>query len=108
MVGAFFMPKFIKFILGKVMDNEQQKNIQEFVTYLLNLTPNEMGILGSAVGILLSQVLNPAQQNVFGNFLELVGQVMLAIGAQGQYINGLKIDPDTSKIINNCYPRKEK
>lgn len=89
------------------MDNETSQWIQDFVTYLLNLTPNEMGIFASALGVILSQPLNPAQQNTFGNFFELIGQVMLAIAAQGQYINSLQSNPDTSKIINNCYPRKE-
>lgn len=90
------------------MNNEQQQGIQEFVTYLLNLTPNEMGIFSATVGTILAQYLSPPQQNIVGNFFESVGQVILTIGAQGQYINSLKINPDTSKIINNCYPRKEK
>ena len=83
------------------MNEEQIQQLQKFVEYLLDLTPNEMALLGSAIAILLSQPLNPAQ-------LELVGQIMLAMGAQGQYINSLLNDPDTSKIINNCYPRKDK
>ena len=87
------------------MNEEQIEQLQKFVEYLLNLTPNELALLGSAIAI--SQPLTPAQQNVFGNLLELVGQIMLAMGAQGQYINSLKSNPDTSKIINNCYPRKE-
>lgn len=89
------------------MNEEQIEQLQKFVEYLLNLTPNEMALLGSAIAILLSQPLTPTQQNVFGNLLELVGQIMLAMGAQGQYINSLKSNPDTSKIVNNCYPRKE-
>ena len=89
------------------MNEEQIEQLQKFVEYLLNLTPNEIALLGSAIAILLSQPLTPAQQNVFGNLLELVGQIMLAMGAQGHYINSLKSNPDTSKIINNCYPRKE-
>ena len=84
------------------MNEEQIEQLQKFVEYLLDLT-----LLGSAIAILISQPLNPAQQNVFGNLLELVGQIMLAMGAQGQYINSLKSNPDNSKIINNCYPRKE-
>ncbi len=86
------------------MDNEQQQKIQEFVTYLLNLTPNEIGILGSVIGVLLSQYLTPIQQNVFGNFFELVGQVMLAIGSQGQYVNEQSQNKDSDSIRNNCYP----
>lgn len=90
------------------MTEEQEKQIQEIVTYLLTLTPNEVGVLGSAIGIIICQGLTPSQQNTIGNFFELIGQVVLAIGAQGQYVNILKVNPDTSKIINNCYPRKEK
>ena len=49
------------------MNEEQIQQLQKFVEYLLDLTPNEMALLGSAIAILLSQPLNPAQQNVCVN-----------------------------------------
>ncbi len=90
------------------VNNDQQQKIQEFVTYLLNLTPNELGALGSLLGVLLSQNLTPIQQNVFGNFFELIGQVMLAMGSQGQYVNETQIEDSHDTIINNEYPQKKR
>ncbi|MCH5172183.1 MAG: hypothetical protein J1F31_05105 [Erysipelotrichales bacterium] len=90
------------------MNNEQNEKVRDFIEYILNLTPNEIGIITSALGVLLSQNLSPMQQNVVGNFFELVGQVILMISAQGQYINTTNEDDYSPKVINNCLPKKRR
>lgn len=90
------------------MNNEQNEKIRDFIEYILNLTPNEMGIITSALGIILSQNLSAMQQNVVGNFFELVGQVILMISAQGQYINATKADDYSPQVVNNSLPRKSR
>lgn len=90
------------------MNNEQNEKVRDFIEYILNLTPNEIGIITSALGVLLSQNLSPMQQNVVGNFFELLGQVVLMISAQGQYINVTKEDDYSPKVINNSLPRKRR
>lgn len=47
-------------------------------------TPRELAILTTAIGIIISSKLNINQQNVVGNFLEGVGQIVLVIAAQAQ------------------------
>ena len=90
------------------MNNEQNEKVRDFVEYILNLTPNEMGVIASAVGVLLSQPLTAMQQNSIGNFFELVGQVMLAISAQGQYANATKESDYSPQVVNNSLPRKRR
>ncbi len=87
------------------MNKEQEKKIIEFANYLLNLTPNEITILASFIGLFFSQFLTPNQQNVLGNFFELIGQVLITMGAQGQYITA--DDDEDAAIVNNRYPHKK-
>lgn len=88
------------------MNNEQNQQVRDFIEYILNLTPNEIGIITAALGVLLSQNLSPMQQNVIGNFFELIGQVILMISAQGQYINTTKEDDYSPQVVNNVLPRR--
>lgn len=62
--------------------SDDEKNIKEFATFLLNLSPNEFAGLSVAIGFLFSQVLDPYAQQSAGNFFECLGQVMLTISSQ--------------------------
>ncbi|MBW9159144.1 hypothetical protein G9F71_012345 [Clostridium sp. FP2] len=53
------------------------KNIEEY-------TPCELATLATVVGILIAEKLNVNQQNVVGNFLVGVAQIILIIAAQAQ------------------------
>lgn len=66
------------------MTRNQQEEIRNYADFLYGLSGNEMGFLASAIGLLLSQNLNPYQVNSLGNFLEAIGQLMLSIGSQEQ------------------------
>lgn len=55
-------------------------------SFLSNISPLEFGTIGCLVGLLISIPLNSNEQNSIGNFLELVGQVILTVQAQ-QSIN---------------------
>lgn len=58
--------------------------IKKYASFLDNLSPNELGILASLIGLTLSQSLDYNEQNALGNFLEAIGQIIQCIGAQGQ------------------------
>lgn len=88
------------------MEREQEDQIRDFVEYLTNLTPNEVALIASLSGMFLGQFLSPLQQNVFGNFFELLGQILLSMGAQGEYINATKENDYNPKIINDSLPKK--
>lgn len=66
------------------MNKFSQEEIKNYASFLYGLTGNELALLASAAGFLLSQGINSNQINSLGNFLEGVGQIMLIIGAQEQ------------------------
>ena len=49
-------------------------------------TPCELATLATVVGVIIAAKLNVNEQNVIGNFLVGVGQIILIIAAQGQNI----------------------
>lgn len=85
---------------------EQDEQIRDFVEYIINLTPNEVAIIASAIGIIIGQPLTPMQQNLFGGFLQLVGQELLTMYTQAAYVQATNDPNYNPKIINNVLPRK--
>lgn len=53
-----------------------------FSEFLNSLSPLEFGAIGCLAGLLISVPLSSNEQNIVGNFLELVGQVILTVQAQ--------------------------
>lgn len=64
------------------MNNNQE--IKQFANFLNRLSGNELALIGMVSGYVISQGLTSDQLGALGNFFELVGQVMLTIGAQEQ------------------------
>ena len=50
--------------------------------YIFSLSGTEYAIIGALLGLVIGSKLTINQQNSVGNFLELVGQTLLAISAQ--------------------------
>lgn len=78
--------------------NFGEKDIKNYADFLNHLTPNELAVIASLVGIYLSQGLTANQQNAIGNFLEAIGQIIQCIGAQQQ-----NLEENKTK-----YPKKPK
>ena len=79
------------------MNDDSIKNFinydfQSLASYLKKLSPIEFSTLASLIGLILIPSLSTNEQNSVGNFLELIGQVLLTSGAQGQLLN-----PDLSQ-----------
>lgn len=53
-----------------------------FSKFLSSLSPTEFTALGCVIGLIITSSLNNNEQNSVGNFLELVGQVILTAQAQ--------------------------
>ena len=53
-----------------------------FSKFLASLAPLEFTTLGCIIGLIITSSLNNNEQNSIGNFLELVGQVILTNQAQ--------------------------
>lgn len=64
------------------MRDYSKNNYQKFADLISQLTPFEFTLIGTIVAYILTIDLTPTQQNAFGNWLELVGQVMLTYNAQ--------------------------
>lgn len=90
-------------------DSFNQEEIKNFASWILTLSPFEFTTLGTIVGYLLSLSLTTAEQNSLGNWLELVGQIILTFNAQAdantppsaaQYCNLVKKVQELEKRIN--------
>lgn len=57
-------------------------DFSSFSSFLSSLSPLEFGTLGCVIGLLISSNLSSDALDSLGNFLELVGQVMLTCQAQ--------------------------
>ncbi len=66
--------------------------IKNYAAFLNSLTPNELGVLASLLGLTLSQGLDYNEQNALGNFLEAIGQIIQCIGTQGQNLESKRND----------------
>lgn len=67
-------------------DNSNDYNPQEvknFASWIMTLSPFEFTTLGIIIGYALSLSLTIDEQNSLGNWLELVGQIILTFNAQG-------------------------
>lgn len=67
---------------GCSYDYETQE-IKNFASWILSLSPLEFTTLGTVIGYILSCTLTVQEQNSLGNWLELVGQILLTFNAQG-------------------------
>lgn len=75
------------FIHFNDMNNYDKEAIRNWADFLYKLNGNELTLLATAIGLVLSHGLDGSQINVIGNFFEGVGQTMLIIGAQEQLNN---------------------
>lgn len=60
---------------------------KDFTNELCNLSPTEFVTLGSVIGIIMTLYLDPNKQNTLGNFLEMIGQILLTSYAQATIVN---------------------
>lgn len=62
------------------------------------ISPKELGILVALLGTEIACDLNDEEQNLVGNFFVAVGSVILAVNAQGSYLESLSDDDDQMKM----------
>ena len=59
-----------------------KEDLKGFSKFLASLSPEEFTILACVLGISITTFLNNNEKNSIGNFLELMGQVILTNQAQ--------------------------
>ncbi len=69
------------------MPNDSNE-INEFSKFVKSLPPNEFALTACLFGFIISQPLDSLSQQSVGNFLELVGQVILTISSQQITVQG--------------------
>lgn len=93
--------------LEQLINTEYIKNLSSFI---LSLSSFEFVTAGTLAGYIISSVLTTQEQNSVGNWLELVGQIVLTFNAQGsanlppspkQFIDLEKRVGEIEKKINN-------
>ena len=68
---------------------------------LSEINPPTFSLTAIAVGYILSNDLDPSQQNTVGNWFMLVGQVLCTNAAQQQVINNNNNDTNGQHIVND-------
>lgn len=68
------------------INNQRDVEFGHLFDILFNMTANEVAVYGSLIGFLLSQDLTQQEQGALGNFLMLVAQVMVSMGAQNNLV----------------------
>ncbi len=64
-------------------------DIKSYASFLNKFSPNEITILSSLIGIMLSQNLTSNEAQTLGNVFELVGQALITYGSQKQLLEEL-------------------
>lgn len=60
------------------------KEIKNFASFLFSLSSFDFVLCATIIGYILSYPLTIDEQNSLGNFIELIGQIMLTFNAQNQ------------------------
>ena len=83
--------------------NDANFDFSEFSNWLFSLSPIDFVIIGTIAGLLISKNLTINQQNTIGNFLELIGEVILTYNAQEITLNNKYNNPYNLSIqdLNN-------
>ena len=71
--------------------NDNQEYIKAYASFLSKLSGNELALIATLSGYIIAKGLSPEEQNSIGNFFEAVGQILLCIGSQEQYLQSLHV-----------------
>ena len=97
--------------MNDFLKNLEANIIKNFSNLLNKLNPTEFVSFGSVIAIILIQYIDPNEQNTLGNFLEMIGQILLTSYAQATvtnpcYVNlSLKQGEELQKQINYLFAK---
>lgn len=70
-------------------------------SFLSNINPPTFSLSAIAIGYILSNDLDPSEQNTVGNWFMLIGQVLCTNAAQQQVINNNNNNQNGEHIVND-------
>ena len=73
--------------MEKILENFNKDDIKYFSSMINKLSPLEFISYGCIISIIITQVIDPNEQNTLGNFLEMIGQILLTSYAQSTVTN---------------------
>lgn len=90
------------------METDNKNPIAKLSDMLLSLNAYEFNLVASIIGYIIAEDQTALAQSALGNFFETLGQTLITIGAQNQYLNRNQLNPEiieelkilTSRIIN--------
>lgn len=86
---------------NKTIEDFSNFDFKSLGQYLLTLSPFEVATLGCVLGLCLIPPLNANEQNSVGNFLELIGQVLLSSSSQDSVL-----EPSVTEKTFNSFKSK--
>lgn len=86
--------------MEKIYEQLNEEKIKSFVKWIYSLSPIEMISVGYIISIILCEYTTVNEQNVIGNFLEMIGQTLLTSNAQATTINPDYIGVSISQLEN--------
>ena len=76
----------------------ETEKLKSLAKWLYTLSPIEISTIGCIIGLIGSEALTVNEQNVIGNFLELIGQILLTSNAQASCVNSNYISPSLCNL----------
>lgn len=89
-------------IINKINKND----FKSLASTLNSLNPVEFVTLGCIISIIMCECLNPNEQNTLGNFLEMIGQILITSYAQATTVDPRYIKAslcDLEKLKNQFF-----
>ena len=69
------------------METDNKNPIAKLSDMLLTLNAYEFNLVASIIGYIIAEDQTALAQSALGNFFETLGQTLITIGAQNQYLN---------------------
>lgn len=84
--------------LENICKQLSEDKVKSFVKIIYDLSPTELITTGCIISIIICQFTTYNEQNTLGNFLEMVGQILLSSNAQAATVDPKSISPSLCQI----------
>ncbi len=76
----------------------ESEKLKSLAKWLYTLSPLEISSIGCVIGLIGIETLTVNEQNVIGNFLELIGQILLTSNAQASCVDPNYVSPSLCNL----------
>ncbi len=86
--------------MEKIYEQLNEEKIKSFVKWIYSLSSIELISVGYIISLIICEYTTINEQNVIGNFLEMIGQTLLTSNAQATTVNPEYIGVSISQLEN--------